>query len=59
MGHVHVVQFLLDYKASIDLQDSDGCTALHKAAAQVRNIAFLIFDFFFAINPEYSILTLV
>ena len=36
MGHLDVVQVLLDGKASIDLQDSDGCTALHKAAIQVR-----------------------
>lgn len=36
MGHTQVVKVLLDSKASIDIQDSDGCTALHKAASQVR-----------------------
>lgn len=36
MGHTKVIQVLLAAKASINIQDSDGCTPLHKASAQVR-----------------------
>lgn len=36
MGHVAVVEVLIASGASLDLKDSDGCTALHKASAQVR-----------------------
>lgn len=50
MGHTQVVKVLLDYKASIDIQDSDGCTALHKAASQVRKEEQIWIEKFFFPN---------
>ena len=37
MGHTSTIEALIDGGASLDLQDSEGSTALHKASAQVRN----------------------
>lgn len=44
MGHTGTVEALLEGGATIDLQDSEGSTALHKASAQVRNALILWFQ---------------
>jgi ankyrin repeat protein len=36
MGHASIIEALVNGGASVDVQDSDGNTALHKAAMQVR-----------------------
>ena len=43
-GHVDVLEYLLDHRADINIQDDEGCTALDKARRNKRTACVQVLE---------------